>query len=136
MQFKNEVINKLRAFQNEIKNLFNDKFSNLTFLISPSNGISVWVKNKDGSCGAGITLDKRNTILEVFDEEFFAFLNKKVALASLHPDKYFYCSECGRVLDREQFAANVFAGYYCKECAKKPEIAELIEESKKVGFYD
>lgn len=136
MNFKNNLLEKMREFQSDVAKLLDLQFPNLHFYISPRNEVSVWLKDKRFGCGAAVVLEDKNKHLDMFDEDYFDFLNKQVALAVTQPDKYFYCTECGRVLNIEQFEHSVFAGYYCKECAEKPEIAKLIAQSKERGFYD
>lgn len=136
MELAQEIKCQMVDFQQNITKMLNEEFPYLVFYINSDNKISLWVRGKDGYSEAAIEVEKTYCDLGFFNYEYFSGLNQKMKLVSKEPDKYFYCTECGRVLDKEDFAENVFAGYYCKECAKKPEIAKLIEMSHEVGFYD
>ena len=68
---------------------------------------------------------------KVWDE-----LNEKVKPVHLNPKEFFQCTECGEVKPRSEYEDFVMAADYCKECAKIPEVAKLITESHKRGFYD
>ena len=122
----------------EVKHSLMSIFDNLYFHILPNGIISAWVKTLQNRDGAAIKLEKRIQLgyISYGDWQYLTGLNKKVELARLQPHKYFYCSECGEVKPREEFADSVFATVYCCECAKKPEVAKVIEESKVSGFYD
>lgn len=117
------------------KELLMGAFPNLYFYISPTGKLTSWVRTSDGRDGAGIQMKYEihvGSIIWRYLEE----LNEYVAPVHNEPDKYFYCTECGKVKTKEEFADSVFAGYYCKECAKIPEVAKAITESHKRGFYD
>lgn len=122
----------------QIKEILMDVYPNLYFYISPTGNLSCWVRTQEGRDGAGIEMQQKinaGSIL-VHQEEYLEKLNELVAPVHNEPDKFFYCTECGQVKPREEFEDSVFAGYYCKECAKKPEVAKLIAESHTRGFYD
>lgn len=122
----------------QIKEMLMDVYPNLYFYISPTGNLSCWVRTQEGRDGAGIEMKQKinaGSIL-VHQEEYLEKLNELVEPVHTQPDKFFYCTECGQVKPREEFEESVFAGYYCKECAKKPAIAKLIKESHQRGFYD
>ena len=134
-----------RKLQEEINTVFNkikeflmSKYENLYFYITPSGKLTVWVRNKEGKDGAGINTKFEMNVCEMFHLhwEYLESLNKEIESVHKEPDKYFYCTECGKVKEIKEFADSVLAGYYCKECAEKPAVAALIAESKKAGFYD
>ena len=128
----------MNSAYSQIKEILMDAYPNLYFYISPTGNLSCWVRTQEGRDGAGIEMQQKinaGSIL-VHQEEYLEKLNELVAPVHNEPDKYFFCTECGQVKPREEFEDSVFAGYYCKECAKKPEVAKLIAESHTRGFYD
>lgn len=134
----NLIRNKIEKANQYAKQLLMDTFPYLYFYVSPTHAVHCWVRTKGGQDGAGIQLKYsiNASFIPPFHLEYLKQLNAKVKSVYLEPEKYFYCTECGEVKPMEEFSENVFAGYYCKECAKKPEIAKIIEESHKRGFYD
>lgn len=120
------------------KELLMGAFPNLYFFVSPTGKLTSWVRTKDGRDGAGIQMKYEIHVGSILCHHwrYLEELNEYVTPVHNEPDKYFYCTECGRVQKIEQFEHSVFAGYYCKECAKKPEVAKLIAESHTRGFYD
>ena len=129
-----ETLKNIRKdYEQKVKDLLMGRFPYLYFYISPTDNISVWVR-RNGKDGTGIQTPQ--THIYTFDEDFFDELNQKIKPAALEPDKYFLCTECGEVLPRSEYEAGVMAAEYCKKCAQKPAIKELIIESKKDGFYD
>lgn len=138
----NDLMRPIEEQLNEIykaaKELLMGAFPNLYFYISPTGKLTSWVRTPDGRDGAGIQMKYEIHIgsILVHHWRYLEELNKQVEQVHTQPDKFFYCTECGQVKPREEFEHNVFAGYYCKDCAKKPEVAKLIEESKQRGFYD
>lgn len=133
-----KINNVIEEAHSVVKQLLLEEFEHLYFHISPTGSLSCWVRNSEGKDGAGIRLEHKINIggFTCFYWRYLQELNQKVALAHTNPKEYFYCTECGEVKSIFEFEANVFAGYYCKECAKKPDIASLIQESHKRGFYD
>lgn len=129
-----KLLNEIREkYESDIKRVLMDRYPHLYFYISPTGNISVWVR-RNGKDGAAIPIPSTN--IYTFDEDFFDELNQKIQPAALYPDKYFQCSECGEVLPIDRLEACVMAAVYCKKCAEKPAIKNLIIESKKSGFYD
>lgn len=63
------------------------------------------------------------------------YLNEQVELV-VKGVKHFVCSSCGEAKNKEDFVAQVFAGWYCNDCSEIPRIAKNIRESKQSGFYD
>jgi hypothetical protein len=122
-----------RAYD-DIKETLSLAFPNVSVFISQNGDVSCWVQGS----GAGITLPYSINIKYIFPYQwdYLEEKNNQVALVKDNPKAFFYCTECGNVFNRDHFADSVFAGYYCKDCAEKPEIANLIAESKKRGFYD
>lgn len=122
----------------EIKLMLIQTYSHLWFFISPDGTLSCWVKSQEGRDGAGIELKHKINVGYILPhiERYLDELNSYVAPAHLEPTTYFYCTNCGKVKTWEDFAESVFAGYYCKDCAKEPEIAKLIKKSHERGFYD
>ena len=51
-------------------------------------------------------------------------INKLVEKAVKYPEKYFYCTKCGKVKPQSQYGSFLFAGRYCKSCLKKDERLE------------
>lgn len=127
---------KIKETYKQIKKILNNHFKNLYFYISPEGYISCWIGNNSGKIG--INLKYRINVGQILNHHwsYLAKLNNLVEPVIKQADKYFYCTECGKVKLKTEFGDSVFAGYYCKECAKKSEIASLIAESHKRGFYD
>ena len=130
-----KVISK--AFK-QAKIFLSKAFPNLFFYISPTGDISCWVKTFNGDSGSGICLPHKINIGQILSHEWecLTVLNIKAELAHLKPNEYFWCTECSQSLPMEEYGYFVMAAEYCKECAKKPEIAALITESHRKGFYD
>lgn len=121
-----------------IKEILMEHYKNLYFYISPKGKLTAWVRTQEGRDGAGIQMKYNINVgqILVHQERYLNELNKEIEPVHKQPDKYFYCTECGKVKPKEEFEDSVFAGCYCKECAKKPEIDALIKESHTAGFYD
>lgn len=119
-------------FERTILQELSSEYENLNFYLNKDNELSVWIKD----VGTGVEIPKRYRNINMFNSEFYTDLNDRVAIVRHQPDKYFFCTECSQVKPKDELEANVFAGYYCKDCATKPEITSLIKESKKRGFYD
>lgn len=122
----------------KIEELLMNQYPNLYFYISPTGHITCWVRTASGRDGAGINMKYEINVGQILYHhwEYLNKLNEEVEKVHTNPEAYFYCTECGRVLPEEEFEDSVFAGVYCKECAKKPEVAALIAESHTKGFYD
>ena len=134
MKVVTKKIQELREkYEKDVKDLLMGKYPYLYFYISPTGNITVWVR-RNGKDGAAIPIPSIN--LYTFDEEFFDELNQKIKPASLEPDKYFQCSECGEVKPISEYFDFVMASDYCLDCSRKNDVRKLIEESKKNGFYD
>lgn len=86
---------------------------------------SVYLRN-----GTGTSFKKTPT------EQELEVLNKLVEKAINDPEHYFFCTECHQAKTKEQYEHTVFYGHYCKECAKKPEIASIIKDSMRPNFYE
>ena len=129
---------QLELVYKSAKELLMGAFPNLYFFISPTGKLTSWVRTKDGRDGAGIQMKYEIHVGSILCHHwrYLEELDKYVAPVHNEPDKYFYCTECGQVKPKTEFAESVFAGHYCKECAKKPEVAKLIAESHQRGFYD
>lgn len=118
-------------------------YPNLTFYISPDREVSVWNTRKYESLGEqlesgseGITLNKKYTP-EDLPNKYFDDLNSELQKIADEPDKYFWCTTCSQVKPKTELEENVFAGYYCKQCASENKwIRDLIAESHTRGFYD
>jgi len=124
---------KLRDIAQQLTN----RYHNLYF----SKYNSIWVRRYYSGCDQytdGASVQYKFDIANITKEDLQKFqeLNDKAELAVRQSDKYFWCSECNNSHLKENFSAQVFAGVYCKECAKKPAIAKIIKESKKPGFYN
>ena len=122
-----------KDYEQKVKDLLMGKYPYLYFYVSPTGNLSVWVR-RNGKDGAAIQI--KNSNLFVFDEDYFDELNQKVKPAAVERDKYFLCSECGEVKPISEYESSVMAAEYCKKCAEKPAIKDLIIESKRSGFYD
>ena len=131
-----EIIEDARV---KLARIFKEEFPNLFFYVSPYNGdIACWVSTLSGRDGAAVKLDEKINIHRLHKQSYTYLedLNRRVESAVFESDKYFYCTNCGKVLPREKYGDYVMAAQYCEECAKKPSIAFLIDESHKPGFYD
>lgn len=128
----------MSAAHAQVKEYLMKEFEHLYFYISPTGILSCWVRTSNDRDGAGINLEHQINVGQILFHQwrYLQELNKKVELAHTKSREYFYCTECGEVKPMNEFADSVMAGIYCKECAKKPDIAALIEESHKEGFYD
>jgi len=137
-----EVLKSIEKIQekahNNIKDMLIRQFPNLYFYVSPKGFLSVWAKTKEGRDGAGVTIRPQINVGQILSHQWVLLtkLDKEIEIVRKQPKDYFFCTECGQVKPMSEFEENVFAGYYCKECAKKPEIANIINESHKRGFYD
>ena len=122
----------------QIKEILMNTYPNLYFYISPTGNVTCWVRTPDGRDGAGISMEMKINAGQIYvhQERYLNELNDLVEPVHTQPDKFFYCTECGKVKPKSEFKENVFAGYYCIDCAKKPTVAALLEESHKAGFYD
>ena len=117
MKLLEKELQSLREkYEKKVKEVLMGRYPYLYFYISPTGNISVWVRI-DGKDGSGISTDSIN--LYTFDEDYFDELNQKVKKASLEPDKYFYCTNCGKVKPKIEYQDFVMAADYCKECAEK-----------------
>jgi len=121
--------------QKAIHDKLTEQYPYLLFYIDNDLDISAWVK-VNGHCGSAIKLKKYQRSTAGFRDSFWEELNEKVKPVATEPDKYFQCTECGRVLPKEEYADFVMAADYCKDCAKKPDVAASIAESHTRGFYD
>ena len=132
------IADKIDELHKEIKDILMEKYNNLYFFITPTGNLTAWVRTPEGKDGAGIEMKHIINVGSILPhhEKYLDELNEYVAPVHNEPDKYFYCTECGQVKPKEEFADSVFAGYYCKDCANKPQIAKLIKESHTQGFYD
>lgn len=131
-------ISKLTDTTNrKVETLLKQQYPYLHIYVSPDGEINLWVEVNGRSAMAIIPQRKRYIGKLLYsDMEYLEELNEKVKPVSLEPDKYFYCTECGEVKEWTELQDNVFAGYYCKECAKNPQIDALIKASYEKGFYD
>lgn len=118
----------------EIQDNLNNYYKNLFIKLSNNGYIWTWI-NVEDCAREGIEDDSVNVYTDDW-KSFLDELNKTAEIVHLEPDKYFYCTECCKVKPMDEFEENVLAGWYCKECAKKPNVANLIKESHKKGFYD
>lgn len=131
-----KITNEVTESRDKIEDLLMSEFKNIHFYISPMGTISCWV-NINGRDGTGITIKDINVgNFNLRDYNLLTEINKKIEAASKNWKEYFYCTGCGQVKPRTEHRDFVMAADYCKECAKKPEIAALIEESHQRGFYD
>ena len=135
---RNEITKSITQVHEQIKTILMEEFKNLYFFISGTGSLSCWVRTLEGRDGAGVQLKYSINVGQILCHEwdYLHELNQEVELAHTHPDSYFYCTECGQVKENKHYAHSVFAGTYCDVCAEKPEIANLIRDSKKRGFYD
>ena len=122
----------------EVKDYLMKVFPNLYFFISPTGNLSCWIRTQAGGDGTGIILKHSINVGEIMFHQWRELqeLNKLVEPVRTSPKDFFYCTECGQVKPRSEYEDFVMAADYCKECAKNPQIAKLIEESHKAGFYD
>jgi len=122
----------------QIKEILMNTYPNLYFYIAPSGKLTSWVRTPNGRDGAGVKMKHEINAgcILTHQEKYLEELNDYVEPVHTHPDMFFYCTECGQVKSREEFEESVFAGCYCKDCAKKPAVAALIAESHTRGFYD
>lgn len=88
-----------------------------------------------GSVWAAPFGNDREGLIHVSKTKTKEYLNEQVELV-VKGVKYFVCSSCGEAKNKEDFVAQVFAGWYCNDCSKIPRIAKNIRESKQPGFYD
>lgn len=139
MEDTNKTISKIMddAYK-KIKEILMGQFPNLYFYISPIGNLSCWVKTSEGRDGAGINMNQKINVGQILYHhwKYLTELNNEVEIVRINPKEYFYCTECGKVKPKSEFEDSVFAGWYCKECAKKPDIKSLIDESHQKGFYD
>lgn len=134
---------KMENFINEVLTNAMDKISEyiqkeypyFKVYISLDGRITLWV-NVNGNCRENISSDE----LTVYMDNLEKWLNSyKMQVRHIihHPDNYFLCTICNRVLPMDKFEANVFAGYYCKDCVEDNSyLQKIISDSKKDGFYD
>lgn len=122
----------------KVNEYLSNEFQHLKFYISPTGELSCWVKAGANSCGAAIVMEHTINVGQILFHHwrYLQELNKRVEPAHTQPSEYFYCSECGEVKPNSEYADFVMAANFCKVCAKKKPIANLIKESKKRGFYD
>lgn len=133
-----EINNIMTSAYEQIKEYLSKTYPNLYFYISPIGNITCWVRTTEGKDGTGIKLPYNINVGQILFHQwrYLQELNKKVALVRDNPKEFFYCTECGEVKPVSEYEDFVMAANYCKECAKKPDIANLIAESHKAGFYD
>lgn len=130
------VNSALQHCTHSIERVLEDACPNLKFYVDRYGGIHYWLK-VEGEPREGFKMNKDCTIHNISQyASVLLGLSKKFDKIAAEPDKWFCCTECMRVLPREEFADSVFAGWYCKECAEKPEIEALLKESHRPGFYD
>lgn len=119
-----------------IKNRMSGWLPNLKIQISPEGNISLWVKDDRGE--AIIPPQEYNVgQLLVHQVKFLLWANVQAGRIIAEPDKYFWCTKCGKVHPIDDYKASVFAGYYCKDCyTNNKDIQEIVRQSNKPGFYD
>lgn len=120
----------------EIKNKMSEWLPNLVIHVSRKGDLSLWVK--DGR-GESITLPQNYNVgqLVVHQVKFLLWANVQAGKIIAEPDKYFWCTECGKIHPIEDYKDSVFAGYYCKDCYNNnKDIQEIVKKSKQNGFYD
>lgn len=122
----------------KVKKYLMQEFPHLYFYISPTGYLSCWVRRFNDCDGAAIQLKHQINVglLLPYQIKYLQELNKKVECVHTQPQEYFYCINCGKVKTMNEYADYVMAATYCKECAKEPEIAKLIAESKEQGYYE
>lgn len=119
-------------YTNTISELLKEEYPYLHFYLSEDGKINAWIKEEGTAIKLPIYLNYHNLI----DTEELEKANFAAQQVIENPDKWFYCTECGTLCSIEEYADFVFAARFCKECAKKPRIAEAIAESKQKGFYE
>lgn len=128
---------RLDEVYEDIKKDIETWLPNLTIYISPAGELTVWVKGR----GEGVELPFPAGVnvgnMMVHHTKYLVWLNKEVEKIINEPDKYFWCTECGKVQPKENLHSNVFAGYYCNDCYNnKEDVRKLVARSNERGFYD
>lgn len=129
-------IKLLRPVYDNIKNQMQEWLPNLKIQIAPEGSLSLWVKDNRGE--AIIPPQNYNVgQLLVHQVKFLLWANQEAGKIIAEPDKYFWCTKCGKVHPIENFQGSVFAGHYCKDCYNNnKDIQEAIRQSNEPGFYD
>lgn len=120
----------------EITRKMDDWLPNLRVQISREGRISLWANT---SRREAIKTPQEYNVgqLVVHQVKFLLWANREVGRIIAEPDKYFWCTRCGKVHPIEDYKSSVFAGYYCKDCYNNNEdIQEVVRQSKEAGFYD
>lgn len=120
----------------DIKNKMSEWLPNLVIHISREGELSLWIKDKRGEA---ITLPQTYNVgqLAVHQVKFLLWANVQAGKIIAEPDKYFWCTKCGKIHPIEDYQDSVFAGYYCKDCYNNnKDIQEIVRQSKQTGFYD
>lgn len=135
-QFFRDISKKLEPVHKEIEMAMNNKFKNLKFYIANDGEISLYI---NGGHREGINLPQIYNIGDILCHQvkFLLWVNKEVEKIINEPTKYFWCTECGKVHNINNYEGQVFAGAYCKDCYNHNDnIKRLVDESRKPGFYD
>lgn len=126
----------LEPVYKEIKNKMSEWLPNLKIQISHGGNLSLWVKDRRGEA---IMLPQEYNVgqLVVHQVKFLLWANTQAGKIIAEPDKYFWCTKCGKIHPIDDYKASVFAGYYCKDCYNNnKDIQEAIRQSNEPGFYD
>lgn len=119
-----------------IENRMSGWLPNLKIQISHRGNLSLWVKDNRGEA---IILPQEYNVgqLVVHQVKFLLWANVQAGKIIAEPDKYFWCTKCGKVHPIDDYKASVFAGYYCKDCYNNnKDIQEIVRQSNEPGFYD
>ena len=119
-----------------IENRMSKWLPNLKIQISPEGSLTLWVKDNRGE--AIIPPQEYNVgQLLVHQVKFLLWANQEAGKVVAEPNKYFWCTRCGKVHPIEDYKTGVFAGHWCKDCYDKSEdIQEIVRQSNEPGFYD
>lgn len=135
-EMSHSFIKALAPVYEDIKNKMSGWLPNLKIQISPGGSLSLWVKDNRGEA---ITPPQEYNVgqLLVHQVKFLLWVNTQAGRIIAEPDKYFWCTKCGKVQPIENTAGQVFAGYYCKDCYNNnKDIQDIVRRSNEPGFYD
>jgi hypothetical protein len=135
-EISHSFIKALAPVYEDIRNRMSEWLPNLKIQISHGGNLSLWVK---GRRGEAIMLPQEYNVgqLLVHQVKFLLWVNAQAGKIIAEPDKFFWCTNCGKVHPIENFQDSVFAGHYCKDCYNNnKDIQDVVKQSKQNGFYD
>ena len=136
MDLCTQISDMLERHRKKYIDVLQSYYENLNFYINPDGDISCWIRVHGNSReGADERLCGNIRYLRIY-ETSLDNLNRAAKTIAENPDKYFFCGECFTLKPMEDYADSVMGGWYCKQCAQTPDVAYLIKESHKRGFYD